>query len=117
MRNVISVCSSIELALTRIAGSVFALSVPISEYHEQYKAALQLLFNTYKSTFAPHRKLLFVGDPSSKPVSPANPPSATSAAVPAGLPPTPPRPVAMEPIDTKGDAGEEVAASTLTKRR
>jgi hypothetical protein len=32
----------------------------INECHERYKAALLQLFNTYKSTFAPHRKLIFV---------------------------------------------------------
>lgn len=35
----------------------------ISTIHEEYKVALEELFNRYKSTFAPHRKIHFVPEP------------------------------------------------------
>lgn len=35
----------------------------ITSIHTQYKAALEVLFNRYKGTFAPHRRLHFVGEP------------------------------------------------------
>ena len=35
----------------------------IADCHNQYKSALEELFNRYKSTFSPGRKLIFVPEP------------------------------------------------------